>query len=329
MLLLPRSAFTGIPSRKREGFTLVELLVVIAIIGILIALLLPAIQAARESARRSQCSNNLKQMAVGILDYENQFGSYPIGIPDDPCGTSVVATNMSPWVRVLPFLENKTIYTRLEKCGAWTSAASVLQNSLELRIIIASRISVYVCPDDPAQGKTRKDCWSYNGASLGIPFATMSYAGTLGNTQVLTWGASSFGGLTYCNNYEYNHVITCSGCFWRHSYMNPVKSKSFVDGTSNTYIVGEVLDEINMWNVWPLATTCFASSAIPLNYIDKANLGVWAYPDHFGFHSKHPGGANFAWGDARVSFITNDIDFTLYRALSTRAGREKNVEPPP
>jgi prepilin-type N-terminal cleavage/methylation domain-containing protein/prepilin-type processing-associated H-X9-DG protein len=319
----------GAPSRTTHGFTLVELLVVIAIIGILIALLLPAIQAARESARRAQCGNNLKQIATGILNYESQFGSYPIGTPDDACGTSVKATAMSPWVRVLPFVENKTLYSQLEKCGAWTTPGSILQNNSAMRTAIATRIPMYLCPDDPAQGKPRLDCWSYNGSSVGVPFSTMSYAGTIGNHQILTYSGSSFGGLEYCNNWCYLKHESCSGCFWRHSYMAPVKTKSFVDGTSNTCIAGEVLDEINMWNVWALSNACYATSAIPLNYIDKANVGTWGYPDHFGFHSKHPGGANFAWGDARVSFITNDVDFTLYRALSTRAGREKNVELPP
>jgi prepilin-type N-terminal cleavage/methylation domain-containing protein/prepilin-type processing-associated H-X9-DG protein len=328
MLLIWISSSTGAAPPRARGFTLVELLVVVSIIGILIALLLPAIQAAREAARRAQCGNNLRQIAAGILNHENQFGHYPVGIPDDPCGTSVVATNISPWVHLLPFVEYKTIYSRLEKCGAWTSAGSILKNSPELRAMIATRIPVYLCPDDPARGKVRTDCWSYNGASLGIPFATMSYAGTLGNHQVISYAPSSFGGLPYCNNYGFNHMESCSGCFWRHSYMAPVKTKSFVDGTSNTYIVGEVLDEITMWHVWPLSTACFSTSAIPLNYIDQAHIGTWAYPDHSGFHSKHPGGANFAWGDGRVSFISNDVGFTLFRALSTRAGRERNIETP-
>jgi prepilin-type N-terminal cleavage/methylation domain-containing protein/prepilin-type processing-associated H-X9-DG protein len=328
MLILKKGTAAHGSWRPAGGFTLVELLVVIAIIGILIALLLPAIQAAREAARRAQCTNNLKQMALGILHYESQYQSYPIGTPDDPCGTNVVATAMSPWVRLLPFIENKALYSRLEKCGAWTSPGSILQNNLATRSAIASPIPAYICPDDPARGKTRSDCWSYNGASVGVPFATMSYAGTLGNHQVITYDVSSFGGLEYCNNWCYYKHESCSGCFWRHSYMAPVKSKSFIDGTSNTVIVGEVLDEINMWNVWALSNASYATSAIPLNYIDKANVGTWGLPNHFGFHSRHPNGANFAWGDAHVSFIKNDINFDVYRALSTRAGRERNIEVP-
>jgi prepilin-type N-terminal cleavage/methylation domain-containing protein/prepilin-type processing-associated H-X9-DG protein len=320
---LPANRFTNL----KAGFTLVELLVVIAIIGILIALLLPAIQAARESARRMHCTNNLKQISLGILNHENNLKLFPVNTPDDDCGTGVVADGVSSWVRLLPYVENKVLFSTLANSGEWKKNQGLIANKPEIRSAIATPVDVYLCPDDQARGKPRLDCWSYNGASVGIPFATMSYAGTIGNHQIETNSVSSFGGLTYCNNWGSHKLAECSGCFWRHSYMKPVLLKSFLDGTSHTVIVGEVLDEINQWNVWPLANACYATSAIPLNYVDKKNLGVWGFADHFGFHSKHPGGANFGWADGHVSFIVNEIDFASYRAISTRAGHE-NVQIP-
>jgi prepilin-type processing-associated H-X9-DG protein len=292
------------------------------VIGILIGLLLPAVQAAREAGRRMQCSNNLKQIALGILNHENQLKQFPVGTPDDDCGTGVVADGVSSWVRLLPYVENKVLYSSLANSGAWKKSQGLISDKPDIRVAIATPVAVYICPDDPGRGKPRLDCWSYNGASVGIPFATMSYAGAIGNHQIITGSASSFGGKEYCNNWCTNKIAECTGCFWRHSYMKPVLLKSFIDGTSNTYIVGEVLDEINQWNVWPLANACYATSAIPLNYVNRNNLNVWGYADHFGFHSKHPSGANFGWADGHVSYIMNDIDFNTYRALSTRADRE-------
>ena len=136
----------------------------------------------------------------------------------------------------------------------------------------------------------------------------------------------------YCNNWCVRK-INCAGCFWRHSYRAPVTMASFRDGTSNTCIVGETLPDIDVFRVWALANGSIAFTSIPLNYVDYANgfnpdgTAKWGYTDHFGFHSRHPGGANFTWGDGRVAWISDTIDLAAYRGLSTRAGGEV-VSPP-
>jgi len=171
----------------------------------------------------------------------------------------------------------------------------------------------------------RTDVWHYPAAARAA-LATMNYAGALGPHNVND--ASTFGGLRYCNNYCYGFKPKeCTGSFWRHSYIAPPTMASFEDGTSNTYIAGEVVPEYDHFKVWALANGSFAYSHAPINYVDPAQVGTWLALDQVGFHSRHPGGAQFVWGDGRVSLLTDTTDLEVSRALSTRALHEV-VSPP-
>ncbi len=142
-----------------KGFTLVELLVVIAIIGILIALLLPAVQAAREAARRMQCSSNLKQIALALGSYENNHGRYPAGRvgcdgaqeegSNVPCLLIRQAVGTSGLVAILPFVQQQAVYDMFDfTTGPWaiyTGTAVWLPTN---RDALAQRPEVYVCPSD-------------------------------------------------------------------------------------------------------------------------------------------------------------------------------------
>src|SRR5688572_11552964 len=146
-------------ARRKLGFTLVELLVVIAIIGVLVALLLPAVQAAREAARRTQCSNNLKQYGLAIHNYHDTFKAIPPGGYPDP-GWAVWA-GQSPaigWqVRVLPFAEQQPLWDNVEAFGnkvgfatPWYEAPIPLNASPVTKRARQVQVDYAMCPSDPS-----------------------------------------------------------------------------------------------------------------------------------------------------------------------------------
>ncbi len=316
--------------RKRPAFTLVELLVVIAIIGVLVALLLPAVQAAREAARKTQCSNNLKQIALGVLNYENQFGVFPVNIPQDNCqgdDPDMVPSGVSWMVRILPLVEQGTLYETMNLDGPASSGRGILNP--QNRDVIAKPIPLYLCPSDSRDedDAVQIDVWHYP-KDYKIPLATTNYAGVIGPHDPNN--ASSFGGLPYCNNLcatMSKGILECTGTFWRHNYLVPVTVTSFEDGTSKTIIVGEIVPRYDVFRVWAISNSALAFTHAPINYVDRSAVGTWLALDNMGFHSLHPGGANFAWADGRVSFLNDEIDLAVYRGLSTRFGGE-SVMPP-
>src|SRR5262245_15507140 len=132
-----------------RGFTLVELLVVIAIIGILIALLLPAVQAAREAARRSQCMNNLRQMGLAMLNYEQSYKKFPpsdVLVPDPATGELTKSLGLSVHARLLPFVEESSLRTLVNFSAAYSDASNVTAKM--------TRVPMFVCPSDGGENAT-------------------------------------------------------------------------------------------------------------------------------------------------------------------------------
>ncbi|MGD0656167.1 MAG: DUF1559 domain-containing protein [Thermoguttaceae bacterium] len=313
----------------RSAFTLVELLVVIAIIGILIALLLPAVQAARGAARRSQCVNNLKQIALGIDQYENANKKFPPGRKGCDGITAASTTNCvscandlgtarlgySTFVFILPFMEQRGLYDSFDLPTLWVTTV-VLNLTSNNGNAVQVRPQEFVCPSDISPSITRLEGDSNDCAGAGtVGGATGSYAVASG-----TKGPDA----TYpVNNAEVK--IDNNGPFiYKRQYLR----KDIIDGVSHTFFVGEEKDGLNKWTAGMRYAT-MRTTANPLNSPPGKGAVVWqdnssvttpVYNGSFG--SRHAGGANFAYGDAHVVFINDTIDMALYQALSTRAGKE-------
>ncbi len=303
-------------AQRRAAFTLIELLVVIAIIAILIALLVPAVQKVREAAAKTQCSNNVKQILIGVHSYESNFKIIPVQYPhyQDTGMTNIDGTGVSWMFTILPYVEQGPLYDIVDPTGQVAASLGMIRP--QNRTVIATSVKLYFCPsDNKAIGTVHTDIWLLPG----IPFAKMNYAGTIGD---INYGNSSiFGGAADCHNFGATGKAECPGTFWRHSFMSPVKMAHYTDGTSNTFIMGEVLPEFDSFTAWAWSNSN-KSTAAPLNYWPNPNDPWNGWPNQTGFRSKHAGGAFFGFGDGTVRFLSQSINTAVYRGMSTRKGNE-------
>jgi prepilin-type N-terminal cleavage/methylation domain-containing protein/prepilin-type processing-associated H-X9-DG protein len=285
--------------RRHFAFTLVELLVVIAIIGILTALLLPAIQAARESARRMSCSNNLKQTGLALNMYYNTNNKLPPGwTAYDPKTRQPYPLGEPGWgwaSRILPFMElNYLVKNAIHYNLALSDAANKVAR---LTLIPEFRCpsddpnkQTFVDPDDPAQTE----------------MAVGNYVGCFGMQNIHEVESMSVG-----------QQCVSDGVFYHNS---AITHKDIKDGTSHTIAVGERTTFLgpSTWIAAPPNDGCGPGMV----------LGTGAYTpnsredDIHNFSSRHPNGTNFASADGSVRFISQDLDDQFFRALCTRAGAD-------
>lgn len=305
-------------SRSRRGFTLVELLVVIAIIGILVALLLPAVQAAREAARRMSCSNNMKQLGLALHNYHDTMQKFPFGWDQRGALWSAM---------ILPYVEQRNVYETLvfqeSGLGNWNAAGSPNPAAC------AHNYSFYRCPSQP--GPLHID-------NEGIPnrFAA-SYRGNAGNEATSDDSSTiPIPGTKSLENMQQNGIF--SGC-------SSVRFADIIDGTSNTLMLGESQFDLkfvkdgNAMDFWivgsPQTDPCRCDSgnggtefteAVGSTYermnLRKQNPAATGYLMELSFGGYHPGGAMFCLSDGSVRFIAETVDLQTYRALGSRDGGE-------
>jgi prepilin-type N-terminal cleavage/methylation domain-containing protein/prepilin-type processing-associated H-X9-DG protein len=295
-----------------HGFTLVELLVVITIIGILIALLLPAVQAAREAARRMQCSNNLKQVCLALHGYHELKNCFP---PGDIGDTKPTDNALSAFFMLLPNLELINLYDGVNwnnPPGSWVMPQTWWDDTKN-RVVMATRPPMFVCPSDmgpPMEDAKHTHQNSYSDGSSAVG----SYAMMMGSIGPVPPSPLNRADSKFRNNGLFYSTIA-------HNIAD------VIDGTSSTIAVGEVIEgnTMNSSNVWCLGYRWIDSqrcSQEPINTPPGTGntYTAWGATMNGAFGSYHAGGCNFGFADGHVSFLSENIPLPLYQALSTRNG---------
>lgn len=335
------------PKRIPHGFTLVELLVVIAIIGLLVGMLLPAVQAARETANRNQCQNNLKQIGLALQSYHDVKKAFPPGYVDLNNNPLLTPDNdIGPgwgWASMLlPQIEQQNLFNQInfsQPAGSGVNAAVSLVN-----------LPVFQCPSDSYQ-----DPVPIYDSTFSAPIATVAHANYVGCD-----------GWIECFNGATGNIVPgggddaipygvygpgARGVFWRNSHTRITDIK---DGSSNTILAGERSGNHapSTWTgavpggrcpAWMASVPVVPYAPPPGPAYDNADFGEAFVLSHCNythmpsadipifdpdtFYSFHPGGANFLFCDGSGRFISSNADGYIYQALSTIGGSEALGQP--
>jgi prepilin-type N-terminal cleavage/methylation domain-containing protein len=303
----------GVFRRQRPAFTLIELLVVITIIGVMVAVLLPAVQMAREASRRSHCANNLKQMGAAVAAYHDIYKCFPPG--GVTMGKCCSTPSFTSWtISILPQLEqgNLAQQYRHGNINEDPTNATVRETLL----------SVFLCPSEPNNSTTMLP---ETGPGNLLKYAVGSYRGMGGRSDgVNFWDVDSYANLPYA---------------WRgvfHTIDGKLRQESFstaLDGASNTWLVGEygTRSHERRRTFWAYSYSSYnKSDAVPqsrtiLNDYDRCvllNGPGGDQPCKRAWGSFHPGGVQFVMIDGSVHFVSRLIDMTLFTELATIDGGE-------
>ncbi|MGA2700282.1 MAG: DUF1559 domain-containing protein [Isosphaeraceae bacterium] len=308
---------------RHPAFTLIELLVVIAIIAVLISLLLPAVQSAREAARRAQCVNNLKQLALAVMNYESANNAFPAAGFDCYCETPGTVNNGPSWlVAICPQMEQSQIYNAYNFSITWRSYPNIT--------VTNAQIDSLICPSETVPDRTPLQSW-YTSAPIPVP-ATVPFL----------QGHTTYAGCSgiYCSDYlssgQNGPQTLADPCYATFAATekgvivgdNKITIASITDGTSNTFMLGETaigtlttksaepFNQLHLrfwqvdswyWGEFDCEYPINAYKRVPYQTFPVLYIlpGDWVPAE--GASSFHPGGANFAFCDGSVKFIKESI----------------------
>jgi prepilin-type N-terminal cleavage/methylation domain-containing protein/prepilin-type processing-associated H-X9-DG protein len=336
---------TQLRFRRRSAFTLIELLVVIAIIGVLIALLLPAVQKIREAANRISCTNNLKQMGLALHNYHDVYKKFPYGADDNYRDTAGNDYSSLPWgVMILPFLEQDNLYRKFNTRwvhpspnGPAPDITTTYNNPPNNTNVLdptqnpaATPLKIYQCPSSPSQGEVYQDTWDNSGNAYGPYAGNPAWTVSASDYIAISGVLGGFVGRYIPSDIpDHNGVLNDNFS---------VRIAMIIDGTSNTWMVGECAGAPNVYvqgsrlfatppydpttqsfyisgNAWAdetngdqwIAGTDFdggVASGNPLTH-GPCTINCVNIQNFFAFH---PAGANFLYADGHVNFVTQDLD---------------------
>ena len=304
---------------SRPGLTLVELLVVIAIIGLLMALLLPAVQGVREAARRTQCGNNLKQLGLALLAHESNFGALP-------CGGPKAGHQLSWHAVILPRIEQRSLYDRID----WQTTGGYPVNRPLSR---DNSVAAFFCPSNPS-GSWR-GIWQSSIVN-GVRAYTQHYNGVAGPVGT---NPATGGSYPHVSSPAFHSICSVGsvqpgerGGFAKGGVLfvdSQVPLAAIRDGASNTLAIGERPMGETSWLagtsnalIWPCDGAAFKNLLHPLNHVVPAAAVPVAGGNSRPFGSRHPGGAEFVLCDGAVRFFADATELALLKALASRDGRE-------
>jgi prepilin-type N-terminal cleavage/methylation domain-containing protein len=296
--------------RRLPAFTLVELLVVIAIIGILVALLLPAVQAAREAARRTQCANNLRQVGIACQSYHSAMKRFPSGWDENNSTDPALRLPNAGWgLLILPYTEGQSIYDRIDLKKKITDGTPGTGNAnIDL---IGIPLAQYQCPSDSERSDS--DAFDAYGAyNPAIPaLAVSNYVASGINCDPCQYG------YLQANETKFGCPSGPTGIFYRNS---KIKIGQITDGTSKTFLVGERTYSPRHGVIsaayWPgppgsvsNASACWSANMIAgtKTTFGTADRNQMINGQAFGFHSDHPGGVQVALADGSARPIADTI----------------------
>ena len=310
-----------------SGFTLIELLVVIAIIGVLVALLLPAVQTAREAARRSSCTNNLKQLGIGLhLHHDTQKKFPPGGIwwTNNPSNTTAWSKNRGSLLfYILPYMELNSVYDQFDPTRTIAYQQLTSPPATGSPYIAGTVISTFRCPSDDSPLMNRE---VINGIAIGN-LATFSYAASKGPTRTGNNPQGQCPERAAWDTYKLSSSDwSPAGPFTRYGRGYQSTMRDIQDGLSNTIFMGEVRSDctFHIMRGWAHSscTQGMISTIYPMNYDsctqDQSNgacrwWGNWS--TEFAFKSRHPGGVQFCFGDGSVRFLSENMEHWSYQYL--------------